>query len=41
MQIDLSQRILVYPPERYLTERYAVGDATTAIILPNLRLTPQ
>jgi predicted O-methyltransferase YrrM len=41
MQIDLSQRILVYPPERELTERYAVGDATTAIILPNLRLTPQ
>jgi predicted O-methyltransferase YrrM len=41
MQIDLSQRILVYPPERHLTERYAVGDATTAIILPNLRLTPQ
>jgi predicted O-methyltransferase YrrM len=41
MQIDLSQRILVYPPERHLTERFAVGDATTAIILPNLRLTPQ
>ena len=41
MQIDLSHRILVYPPERELTERYAVGDATTAIILPNLRLTPQ
>jgi len=41
MQIDLSQRILVYPPERHLTERFALGDATTAIILPNLRLTPQ
>jgi predicted O-methyltransferase YrrM len=41
MQFDLSKRILVYPPERVLTERYAVGDATTAIILPNLRLTPQ
>jgi predicted O-methyltransferase YrrM len=41
MQIDLSHRILVYPPERYLTERYALGDATTALILPNLRLTPQ
>lgn len=41
MQIDLSHRILVYPPERELTARYAVGDATTALILPNLRLTPQ
>jgi predicted O-methyltransferase YrrM len=41
MQFDLSKRILVYPPERVLTERYAVGDATTAIILPTLRLTPQ
>ena len=41
MQFDLSKRILVYPPERQLTERYAVGDATTAIILPTLRLTPQ
>jgi len=41
MQFDLSKRILVYPPERELTERYAVGDATTAIILPTLRLTPQ
>ena len=41
MQINLSNRILVYPPERQLTERFAMGDATTAIILPNLRLTPQ
>jgi predicted O-methyltransferase YrrM len=41
MQFDLTKRILVYPPERVLTERYAVGDATTAIILPTLRLTPQ
>jgi plasmid maintenance system antidote protein VapI len=41
MQIDLTHRILVYPPERQLTERFALGDATTAIILPNLRLTPQ
>ena len=41
MQFDLSKRILVYPPERQLTERYALGDATTAIILPTLRLTPQ
>ena len=41
MQIDLSQRILVYPPEEKLTGRYVSGDATTAIILPNLRLTPQ
>jgi len=41
MQINLSNRILVYPPERQLTERFAMGDATTAIILPNLRLTAQ
>ena len=41
MQINLSNRILVYPPERQLTKRFAMGDATTAIILPNLRLTPQ
>ena len=41
MQIDLTHRILVYPPERQLTERFALGDATTAIILHNLRLTPQ
>jgi hypothetical protein len=41
MQINLSNRILVYPPERELTGRFAVGDATTAIILPNLRLTAQ
>ena len=41
MQINLANRILVYPPERTLTERFAMGDATTAIILPNLRLTAQ
>ena len=41
MQMNVSQRILVYPPERQLTERFAIGDATTAIILPNLMLTPQ
>ena len=41
MQINLANRILVYPPERELTGRFAMGDATTAIILPNLRLTAQ
>jgi hypothetical protein len=41
MQLNVKDRILVYPPERQLTERFAMGDATTAIILPNLRLTPQ
>jgi len=41
MQLNVKDRILVYPPERQLTERFAMGDATTAIILPNLRLTAQ
>ena len=41
MQINLSNRILVYPPERELTGRFVMGDATTAIILPSVRLTAQ
>jgi hypothetical protein len=41
MQLNVKDRILVYPPERQLTERFALGDATTALILPNLRLTAQ
>jgi hypothetical protein len=41
MQMNVKERILVYPPERALTERFALGDATTALILPNLRLTAQ
>jgi hypothetical protein len=41
MQLNVKDRILVYPPERALTERFALGDATTAIILPSIRLTAQ
>ena len=39
--MQFQGRILVYPPERELTGRFVIGDATTAILLPNLRLTAQ
>ena len=39
--MQFQGRILVYPPERELTERFAMGDATTAILLPGIRLTNQ
>ena len=41
MQLNVKDRILVYPPERELTERFVIGDATTAILLPGIRLTNQ
>ena len=41
MKFDLQRRLLIYPPERAFTERYAHDDSQLALIIPGLHLTAQ